>query len=318
MNFRPDAIASLQQAGYTTRQAQFLYLVATHSGYFLVRHFLKFTNTSDGKAVRAFLSKAIENQHIREEPHSDAGANRYRFFSRRLYASIGKENSSNRKRHEPSKIVVKLETLDLVLDHLDADYLEEEPDKVCYFHEELGIEKHLLPARIYNAWNSKQPPCTRYFVDKYPLFIAPNGQLAFTYIDDPLHSTQAFRTHLLQYLALFEGLPAKFHVHFVSAVEGKFHSAERAFHSIISLPVDFVLDHEVENYFDLRHRWEAEDLTGFTPLMLRQRVQGAKKYSAFHYEELYKRWLPSQDRPAKAVPSSPKLDVSFATYYVQT
>ena len=318
MKFPSDAIASLQQAGYTPRQAQFLYLVATHSGYFLVRHFLKFTNTSDGKAVRVFLSKAIENQHIREEPHSDAGANRYRFFSRRLYASIGKENSSNRKRHEPSKIVVKLQTLDFVLDHLDADYLEEEPDKVRYFHEELGIEKHLLPARIYKAWNSKQPPCTRYFVDKYPLFIAPNGRLAFTYIDDPLHSTQAFRTHLIQYLALFKALPTNFHVYFVSGVEGKFPSAEREFHSIISLPVDFVLDHEVENYFDLRRRWEAEDLTGFTPFMLRQRVEGAKKYSGFHYEELYKRWLTNQDRPPKAASTSPKLDAGFATYYVQT
>ena len=131
------------------------------------------TSERDTPNSFAFLSKALSSES------SSLNAIRWRFFSRRLYASIGKENSSNRKRHEPSKIVVKLETLDLVLDHLDADYLEEEPDKVCYFHEELGIEKHLLPARIYNAWNSKQPPCTCYFVDKYPVFIDSTGQLSF-------------------------------------------------------------------------------------------------------------------------------------------
>ena len=36
-------IQALQSFGYTPQEAHFLYLVATHSGYFLARQFLAFT-----------------------------------------------------------------------------------------------------------------------------------------------------------------------------------------------------------------------------------------------------------------------------------
>jgi hypothetical protein len=81
-------------------------------------------------------------------------------------------NSSHRRKREVSNIVVKLLTLDFVLQHLDADYFDEESDKVGYFHGELGIEKAYLPFHAYKPANKVKPPTTRYFVDKFPIFSA--------------------------------------------------------------------------------------------------------------------------------------------------
>ena len=46
-----DAIKSF---GYTDAEARFLYIVATHSGYFTTRHFLAFTGSQRGFRTRAF------------------------------------------------------------------------------------------------------------------------------------------------------------------------------------------------------------------------------------------------------------------------
>ena len=43
MNITPTHLEALKAFGYTEVEAQFLYLVATHSGYFTPRQFLAFT-----------------------------------------------------------------------------------------------------------------------------------------------------------------------------------------------------------------------------------------------------------------------------------
>lgn len=42
-NIKPSYVESLQALGYTESEARFLYLVVTHSGYFVARQFLAFT-----------------------------------------------------------------------------------------------------------------------------------------------------------------------------------------------------------------------------------------------------------------------------------
>ncbi len=315
MTLSPSETAGASQhAGYTPRQSEFLYLVATHSGYFLARHFFKFTETSSGKAFRNFIAKAIEKRHVREEIHSEVGARRYHLYSKPLYAQMGKENSSNRRQHRFSKIVIKLETLDFVLDHLGATYLEEEDDKVGYFHQELGIEKHLLPARVYTARSRGSEPTTRYFVDKFPVFLTPDRTVSFAYIDDPVQTTQAFRTHLFQYLSLFRALGGPFRVFFASTVDNKFTPAERTFRAVLSSPADVLADPELAEYFDLRRRWEAQDLTGFTTELLRKRVEGAKKFAGAHHEALYRRWLETRNAPSCASINRTEIHAGFVPY----
>jgi hypothetical protein len=235
MKFPLEIIESVRASyGYTDREARFLYLVATHSGHFLSRHFLHFTNTARGSVLRDFIAKATRNRHIREAVFSANGARRYHVFSKPLYAALGKVNSAHRRKREISDIVVKLLTLDFVLHHLDADYFDEESDKVGYFHGELGIDQAYLPFRAYKPAIEAKPPTTRYFVDKFPVFIDRHDVLSFVYVDNPLCSTQPFRTHLFQYSPLFSRLPRPFRVCFASAVPGKFPQAERVFRAVVT------------------------------------------------------------------------------------
>jgi len=48
MNFPESSLANLGSIGYTEDEARFLYLVATHSGYFSMRQFLQFTGAKSG------------------------------------------------------------------------------------------------------------------------------------------------------------------------------------------------------------------------------------------------------------------------------
>jgi len=47
--------------GYTEPEAQFLYVVATHSGYFIVRQYLNFTGAHRGKRSSQFARKILNN-----------------------------------------------------------------------------------------------------------------------------------------------------------------------------------------------------------------------------------------------------------------
>ena len=304
MTFDDDRLAALRAYGYTDRESRFVYIVATHSGYFLASHFLRYTNTEKGKVLDNFLSKVRDLKHAREQPHASTGTKRYHLYARALYRAIGKENSRNRKRHTVRRINVKLYALRFVLDHLSFEYLEEEPDKVDYFVNAHQLAKTLLPARTYTPSNSStKKPVTRYFVDRFPLFLTDERTPVFTFIDERETTTQAFRTHVLQHLALLQALPVPSKMIFVSPVRHKFRDAERIFSRLISSNSHGVIDHELLNYFDLRYRWEADDLKGFTKEMFRQRIGGEKRFSTPYYEDLYQNWIAGHTEPP-AVPSS--------------
>lgn len=49
MKILPIHTEALRYFGYTEEEAQFLYLVATHSGYFTCQQFLQFIETKPGK-----------------------------------------------------------------------------------------------------------------------------------------------------------------------------------------------------------------------------------------------------------------------------
>ena len=49
MNIPRNQVESLMEFGYTEPEAQFLYVVATHSGYFILRQYLNFTGAHRGK-----------------------------------------------------------------------------------------------------------------------------------------------------------------------------------------------------------------------------------------------------------------------------
>src|SRR6185437_383448 len=60
MRIPVETITALGQFGYTAREAEFLYIVAAHSGFFLQRQFMQFVDVAGRGPATYFLKKALE------------------------------------------------------------------------------------------------------------------------------------------------------------------------------------------------------------------------------------------------------------------
>src|SRR5258708_19383575 len=98
MNIAPVHIDALKALGYTEAEARFLYLVATHSGYFVARQFLAFANAHWGERTTSFWNKLQTQKHARTETFPKTGIV-YHLFSRLLYPPIHRDNPRNRPPH---------------------------------------------------------------------------------------------------------------------------------------------------------------------------------------------------------------------------
>jgi hypothetical protein len=202
MHFPETSIENLLGLGYTEDEARFLYLVATHSGYFSARQYRTFTGAKSGDKSMAFTQKMLGKGHATARLLLRNGRV-YHLFSRLVYRAIGRENLRNRREHSVEHIRAKLAILDFVLGHLDYRYLETETQKVDYFCRKLSISRTLLPAKRYKG-AIREKTTDRYFVDKFPLFFAAESQssspvVTFSFVDPGLLSLASFETHLFAY-----------------------------------------------------------------------------------------------------------------------
>src|SRR5258708_6633104 len=208
MNFPESSLANLGSLGYTEDEARFLYVVATHSGYFSMRQFLQFTGTKSGDKSMAFSQKLLGKGHATARSFLRNGLV-YHLFSRILYRAIGRENLRNRRAHSLEHIRTRLVALDFILAHLQYEYLETEDDKLKYFCQQLDIPKELLPRKRYSGAVHNRTT-ERYFVDKFPMFLCSGSfsspVVTFTFVDPGLGILDSFKTHLLAYGSLFEAL----------------------------------------------------------------------------------------------------------------
>src|SRR2546426_60111 len=150
MIFPESSLANLGSLGYTEDETRFLYVVATHSGYFSMRQFLQFTGTKSGDKSMAFSQKLLAKGHATARSFLRNGLV-YHLFSRIVYRAIGRENLRNRRAHSLEHIRTRLVALDFVLAHLQYEYLETEDDKLNCFSQQLDIPKELLPRKRYSG-----------------------------------------------------------------------------------------------------------------------------------------------------------------------
>ena len=106
------------------------------------------------------------------------GAKACRIFHKPIYRELGITDVRHRREADDSVMLRRLLSLDYVLEHPELSWLPTEPEKVAFF-ELLGIDRKLLPHRVYQGAVGKQ---TRYFALKLP--IAVEAQIAtFAYVD---------------------------------------------------------------------------------------------------------------------------------------
>jgi len=230
MNFPEFSIANLSSLGYTEDEAGFLYLVATHSGYFSMRQFLQFTGTKSGEKSMTFSQKLLAKGHATARSFLRNGLV-YHLFSRIVYRAIGRENLRNRRAHSLEHIRTRLVALDFILAHLQYEYLETEDDKLNFFCQQLALPKELLPRKRYSGAVHNRTT-ERYFVDKFPMFLSSGSfsspVVTFTFVDPGLGILDSFKTHLLAYASLFEAL-SEVRLVYVSPRPTQFEVARKTF-----------------------------------------------------------------------------------------
>jgi hypothetical protein len=290
MNISPAHLDALQALGYTEAEARFLYIVATHSGYFVARQFLTFTGTHWGQRTATFWDKLRTNKHARTERFPKSGTV-YHLFSRRLYRQIDRENIRNRRQHELEYIHRRIGMLDFVLSNPQWKYLETEREKVGFFCDQLKVPIHFLPTKIYHGQKTSRPT-VRYFVDKSPMFLASDASLTvvtFTYLQGREASLTELLHHLEEYLPLFRQLPA-FRFLYLARIDAHFQKAKELFNSLVTIPLGSDVSLDVLRYFQIRKAWDLGRYTSLTEADLIFRNQAKSRFTGQRFEHLYRGW----------------------------
>jgi hypothetical protein len=290
MNIQDTYLDALTELGYTETEARFLYIVGTHSGYFTAQQYLDFAGVKRGYRSDALSRKLLANKHAAAEIYRK-NARVYHLFARRFYFAIGKENIRNRRAHEFQFIKTRLLALDFILSNQQHDYFETEDDKVRYFCDTLGIEKHFLPAKLYLGTKTSSIT-TRYFVDKFPMFLASTSSLpllTFTYVTASAETLTSFATHLQNYLPLFRSLK-QFHFLVLSSCEPLFPKARAIFLSLVKGPLESPTALEISRYFRVRKLWEWRQFAALKSEDVVFLNEATRRFASKHIQELYKSW----------------------------
>jgi hypothetical protein len=285
-------VDAIRELGYSDAEAQFLYLVATHAGYFTCSQFLRFMGQTKGQ-VHRFTTRALRYRHTRAFEY---GNNTYIFnlYSRCFYGAIDQENLRNRRRTSNDLILIRLLILDFVLAHRNYEYLETEAQKVAHFHRSLGIPLSVLPGRIYQGLKSTANT-QRYFVDRFPIFLAPAASPdprspipTFVYCAPDGKNLAGFLRHLRRYENLLHRLPA-FNFIYASATSARFERAAKLFHSRFRQAGPLFL-RDLIRYFQIRQLWESHQTGSLTRADRDCLRAGDQRCQGEWFESAYSRW----------------------------
>jgi hypothetical protein len=289
MNITPAHLSALQALGYTEAEARFLYIVATHSGYFVARQFLAFTNAHWGYRTNTFWNKLHTKRQARTECFPKSGTV-YHLYSRRLYRQIDRENIRNRRQHEIEFIQRRIGILDFVLSHPQWKYLETEPEKLSLFCNQLKIPNHFLPSKLYLGQRTSQP-ALRYFVDKFPMFQGDDASsvVTFTYLQGLEANLARFAHHIEAYLPLFRQL-TEFRFLYLARFDSHFEKAKELFNCLVTIPLGWDVSADLVRYFQIRRAWDLSQYRSVTDADLIFRNQAKSRFVGQRFEHLYRGW----------------------------
>ena len=170
-----------EEFGFKPAEAEWVALVALHSGVFLRAQYGRFVG-GGGKAVRKQaerLAAGLLQRGFAADTDMPGIGRACHLKSRVIYRALGAENIRHRRDATQVTLLARLLSLESVLEELDLPWLPTEPEKVEAF-ESLGIAKRVLPKRAYGRQSGGRT--ARPFAWKMP--VAFGGSLArFAYVD---------------------------------------------------------------------------------------------------------------------------------------
>lgn len=291
MTIDASYLSGLRSFGYTEEESRFLYLVTTHSGYFVSRQFLAFAEANWGKRTTLFWNKLRANKHARNGTLSGRCAV-YHVYARRLYRHLGQENLRNRRRHELEYIERRIAILDFVLSNPRLSYLETEDEKVAFFNGELKIEPRHLPSKTYLSTTGAEPTI-RYFVDRFPMFF-PASQtdsrvITFSFIQGNDKTLAALIHHLESYSPLFREL-REFHFLYLARTDMHFAKARELFRALVAVPLESNPADDLLRYFSIRKAWELHQYGAVSEADLAFRNMAKERFAGERFEHFYRAW----------------------------
>src|SRR6202030_328859 len=121
MKMPQEHVERIAVLGYTETEARFLYMVATHSGYFTLRQFNAFAGVQGGHRCTAFAQKLLKHAHATMRDYMGTGSV-FHLFSRLIYGPIDKDNVRNRRRHSFGYIRTRLVQMDFLLENPEHEF----------------------------------------------------------------------------------------------------------------------------------------------------------------------------------------------------
>ncbi len=324
MKMPQEQVERIKELGYTEAEARFLYIVAVHSGYFTLGQFRTFTKTAYGKRPTSFAQKVIKHGHATVRDYMRRGSI-FHLFSRTLYGHIDKDNLRNRKRHSFDFMRARLVLFDFILANQDLNYFETEQDKGRFFCDELGILKDALPAKVYEGRHDGRPTL-RYFVDKFPMFLAsplPGAPpvVTLTYVDSGFEMPSHFVAHPATYNALFREL-TNFQFLYIAAKDAYFQTAEERFRSLVKRPLESDLSAELLRYFHIRAKWDRHEYVVPITEDLEFLNEGRRRFQGERFDGLFARWqtgrITEQEVRLELSQLSPRRTVFFNKFLVHS
>src|SRR5690348_9152866 len=286
MSIQESQLVGLRAFGYTEVEAQFLYFVAVHSGYFTVRQFLDFAHAKSGKRNARFVEKLFRSGHATAQRYTRRSLI-YHLCSRRIYEAIGKAHLRNRREHELDYIKERLLGLDFILANPEDRYFETPEEKRRYL-----IERFKLSESVFSPSNENRKAIT--FSEGFPLcvaFPAPDYMpvVTFTYVDIEHRNLDRYIRHLRTYGLLFRQLPA-FQFIYISTAQGLQQEAQELF----SFLVEGKGLSDLARYFDIETKWNSKKYSLVTENDLIFRNQVAKRFNGEIFDTLLLLWRRNQ------------------------
>ncbi|WP_158793117.1 hypothetical protein [Granulicella sp. L60] len=283
-----SAVENLIQIGFTPREADFLYLVGTHSGVFTARQYRTFGGLATrGGTQQQLLDKLDKYQFIIRialtQQHQIIHLSHKAF-----YRAILTEDSRLRRGMSASLMRQRLHYMDYIALNPDARYLTTEAQKIEYLTQQFGLSDAILPRQVYRAKDAANGSSVRFFPERYPMFITEAegyAGLGIVYGEDPANRFASFRRFVLANRDLFSQIPS-LNFTYVSTSSGRASLACALLRSLFGGP-DSVHNEDMKHYFRLRQMYENNALGSFTDADYAFWTRNHKQYSALNYEPLF-------------------------------
>jgi hypothetical protein len=159
--------------------------------------------------------------------------------------------------------------------------------------EKLEVSKDLLPAKVYEGASGSRPTI-RYFVDKFPLFLAsplPEALpvVTLSFVDSGFETPSGFTGHVHAYLGLFRQLMT-FRFLYIAPKDAHFRTAEERFRALVKRPLESDVSSEVLRCFQIRRKWDNREYVVPVTEDFEFLREARQRFHGNRFESLYEAW----------------------------